>query len=266
MAENILIPLIVLSLWAAIGLFYWQYRECCAVQKRERTLEKKNAEMTCFVYGAAHDLKAPLRAVIQANDRLYDALKDSLSSDQQEDFILLRQRAQRMTRLIDDLLAYWQAGQSTDLGHNYTINIGDLVRDVVSLLSPPAGFSIVIDPVCEHVRLCHMPMRQILMNLIGNAIKHHGGTCGVVKISCVDEGQFYRFCIADDGQGVPDAYKKKIFEPFETLRSRDDVEGSGLGLSLVKRILDRQKCAIYVADAPQGGAEFYFTWRKMPRD
>lgn len=266
MADNILIPLIIISLWIAIGLFYWQYRECCAVQKRERVLEKKNAEMTCFVYGAAHDLKAPLRAVTQANDRLYDALKYTINAEQEEDFMLLRQRAERMTRLIDDLLAYWQAGQSVQYGHNYTIDMGSLVRDVASLLSLPSGFSVVVDPMLESVHVRHMPLRQIMMNLIGNAVKHHGGDKGSIKISVIDEGWFYRFCIADDGQGVPDAYKEKIFEPFEMLRSRDDVEGSGLGLSLVKKILNRQKCEIYVTDVPQGGAAFYFTWPKVPRD
>jgi signal transduction histidine kinase len=256
---------ILISLWVAIGLFYWQYRECCAVQKRERKLEKKNAEMTCFVYGAAHDLKAPLRAIMQISERLTAELQPVIQDNHREDFLLLQQRARRMSTLIDDLLAYWQAGQSVEYTHNYTVDIYALTQDVITLLAPPPTFTFIIDPQLKRMIVRCMPMRQVMMNLIGNAIKHHGKRQGIIRINGADAGDFYTISVADDGQGVPAEYKQKIFEPFETLQSRDDVEGSGLGLSLVKRIVEKQRASIHVADAPGGGAVFHFTWPKKRR-
>lgn len=253
---------VLIGLWAAIALFYWQYRECRALQRREKSLEQRNAEMTCFVYGAAHDLKAPLRAIMQAGDRL----AETAVAAQEEDVALLCQRARRMGTLIDDLLDYWQAGQPTSYAHNYNIDMDTLTRDVIGFLETSEDFSFDIDPALKTMMVRHMPMRQVLMNLIGNALKHHGGTQGRITVSGADAGACYRFCVADDGAGIPEEYRIKIFEPFETLKSKDEVEGSGLGLSLVKRILDRQRTSIYVADAPEGGAAFHFTWAKNQRD
>lgn len=266
MGGNFLVLTILISLWIALCLFYWQHRECCAVQKRERKLRKINDEMTCFVYGAAHDLKAPLRAIMQIGARLGHELHVYMDAGQRDDMALLQQRASRMSVLIDDLLAYWQAGQKNSYAHNRSVDMAALAYEIVAMLSPPPEFNIIIEAPLRKMAVRYMPMQQVLLNLVGNALKHHGGDKGVIRIGGTDEGRHYIFFVADDGQGIPDEYKQKIFEPFERLRSRDEIEGSGLGLSLVKKIIERQNGDIIARDAQAGGAVFSMTWPKKERD
>lgn len=224
-------------------------------------MRQRNDEMNYFVYGAAHDLKAPLRAIMQISDRLARDLDAKLDKGQNEALCLLNARAGRMSRLIDDLLAYWQADQLKCYEHNFELTAYELIEDIRALLDVSNG-SIIPDPGLRQVTVMQNPMRQIMLNLIGNAVKHCPRRNLKIRIWAADTGENYRFFVSDNGPGIPDQYKEKIFKPFETLRSRDDVEGSGLGLSLVRRIAERQKGRIYVADTPDGGATFVLIWPK----
>lgn len=254
--------LVTTGLWVMIVLFYWQYRACCKALKNKKNLQDQNEELSVFVYGAAHDLKAPLRAIEQIAGRLQGELADIATDDQQASMLLLQQRAKRASRLVDDLLEYWQAGKSWIKQHSHMTNAYHLVQECVQIISPPPAFQLLLDPSLEQARVFHLPLQQVMINLIGNAVKHHHKKSGVISIRMREEKNHYLFFISDDGPGVPDDYKEKIFETFEVLKSRDDVEGSGLGLSLVKRIVTRQGGEVFVKDAVGGGSIFVFSWPK----
>lgn len=255
--------ILLVAMFTALCLFYWQYRQCIQSQRSEENLKQKNENLGCFAYAAAHDLKAPLRAIMQISERLDGALHERMDAAQREDMNLLRQRALRLHRLIDDLLEYWQAGQPE---HHYPEDKTDvhaLVHEVVNLLSPPDSFTFEIPDTLKSVPVYQSPLEQVLLNVIGNALKHHDRPGGRVRFEWHDLGNLYRFCVSDDGPGIPDLYKEKVFEVFETLKSRDEVEGSGLGLSLVRRIVRRQGGTVHIDAAPGRGTAVIFTWPKI---
>lgn len=249
------------GLLITVILLIWKCRDCRQLRKKAARMRQRNDEMNYFVYGAAHDLKAPLRAIMQISDRLACDLALRLDKDQNEALCLLNARAGRMSRLIDDLLAYWQADQLKCYEHNFKLTAYELIEDIRALLDVDEE-CIAPDPGLRKVTVMQNPMRQIMLNLIGNAVKHSHRQNLKIRIWADDSGENYRFFVSDNGPGIPDQYKEKVFKPFETLRSRDDVEGSGLGLSLVKRIAERQKGRVYVTDTPEGGATFVLIWPK----
>lgn len=105
-------------------------------------------------------------------------------------------------------------------------------------------------------------LRQVFANLIGNAIKHHHRSHGTIQVSVSDQGNLYQFAIADDGPGVDPKYHEKIFTIFQTLEARDVSESTGIGLAIVKKIVEAEGGAIWIESAFEQGSTFYFTWPK----
>ncbi|MGI9292291.1 MAG: sensor histidine kinase, partial [Gammaproteobacteria bacterium] len=184
--------------------------------------------------------------------------------DVQENLSLLSQRTGRLTRLLDDLLAYSRAGRKN--GDVETIDLGDFVEDVATLIGPPEGMQ--VGPVGEMPKVTthHAALETVLRNLINNAIKHHPDPAnGHIEVSCQDLGAQVQISVTDDGIGIPAEYADKVFKMFQTLKPRDDTEGSGMGLAIVQRITDWQGGKIWFEDNPAGqGVVFHFTWNKKP--
>ena len=105
-------------------------------------------------------------------------------------------------------------------------------------------------------------IEQVFSNLISNAIKHHDRPDGKVEISVKDQGKFYEFAVKDDGRGIPSEYHEKVFGIFQTLEARDKVENTGIGLSIVKKIVETQGGNIHLSSEVDRGTTFYFTWQK----
>jgi signal transduction histidine kinase len=113
----------------------------------------------------------------------------------------------------------------------------------------------------------HAPLEQVLRNLINNAIKHHPTKQGSVTVYAQDKGDEVLFAVEDDGAGIPAEFTEKVFQMFQTLKPRDEIEGSGMGLAIVKRIVEWQGGRIWFHGGPGGaGTVFKFTWKKVPRD
>jgi len=106
-----------------------------------------------------------------------------------------------------------------------------------------------------------VPLQQVLQNLIGNAVKH-GGPGVAVRVSAEDAGAYWRFAVADNGPGIPEEFQHRIWGIFQTLEPRDKVEGTGIGLSLVKKLIERQGGGVTLHSRPGEGAVFSFTWPK----
>ncbi len=138
-----------------------------------------------------------------------------------------------------------------------------MVDEVIDSLTIPEGFSVTVDTSLAEVHVTRNPLAQVLHNLINNAIKHHDEARGTVHVSVADCGQMLKFSVSDDGPGIPKEYREEIFAMFKTLKPRDQVEGSGMGLALVRKIVSRMGGACGVQCPPSRGSEFWFDWPKI---
>ncbi|MBH8560838.1 PAS domain S-box protein [Nostoc sp. CENA67] len=224
-------------------------------------LQKRNQELDQFAYVASHDLKAPLRAIASLSEWLEEDLADQLPPENQHQMQLLRGRVRRMEALINGLLEYSRIGRiHTELS---LVNVGQLLQEVIDSLQPPPTFSIEIAPGMPTLITKRIPLQQVFANLIENAIKHHSRVDGRVKISLQDEGSYYKFAVADDGPGIAPEYHDKVFGIFQTLEARDRKENTGIGLAIVKKIVETEGGTINLDSIVGAGSTFYFVWPKQ---
>ncbi|HEY9182822.1 MAG TPA: ATP-binding protein, partial [Gammaproteobacteria bacterium] len=232
------------------------------LEAKQAELLRSNKDLEQFAYVASHDLKAPLRAVELLVQWITEGLAGYDANNVQENLGLLTKRTQRLNRLLDDLLAYSRAGRK--VGAHRQTDSHALVLDIAQMLNPPPGFSVSVEGELPKFKTHPIPLEQVLRNLISNAVKHHPGPEGRVVVSCADTGEFYVFAVADDGEGIPMQYAQRVFEMFQTLKPRDQVEGSGMGLAIVSRIVQWQGGRVWFEPAPSGrGTVFKFQWKKQ---
>ncbi len=232
--------------------------------ERSAQLEAANKELEEFAYVASHDLRAPLRVIENASKWLEEDLREHLTDESRENMNLLRGRVRRMDKLLDDLLEYARIGRVTDSRYAETMDGDLLVKDVLALLSLE-GFTLKVSPSFAGIQLRRMPLQQILMNLIGNAIKHHDKKKGCIEVTVEDSGDCYTFAVRDDGPGIPAKFHDQIFKMFQTLRPRDQVEGSGMGLAMVRKNIEGFGGLLQLESAEGQGSIFRFTWPKQQR-
>jgi PAS domain S-box-containing protein len=234
-----------------------------ALEQKSAELERSNRDLEQFAYVASHDLKAPLRAIEILVDWLQEDLHDFDGGEVRQNLGLLKQRTVRLHRLLDDLMAYARAGKKP--GDAVAVDTRLLVTDLFTLLAPPASMRMEASTSLPVVRAHQAPLEQVLRNLINNAIKHHPTKDGRVRVYAQDKGDELLFAVEDDGAGIPQEYAEKVFQMFQTLQPRDDMEGSGMGLAIVKRIVEWQGGRIWFHGGPGGrGTVFKFTWKKLP--
>lgn len=225
-------------------------------------LKKRNDELDQFAYVASHDLKAPLRAIASLSEWIEEDLTDTLPEENQHQMRLLRGRINRMEALINGLLDYSRVGRTQT--PSSMVDVTTLLREVIDLLDPPETFTIEVEPGMPSFVTKRLPLLQVFSNLIGNAIKHHNTTDGHVKVSVLDQGQYYEFAVSDDGPGIAPEYYDKIFQIFQTLQARDQKECTGVGLAIVKKIIETEGSTITLESLLGVGTTFRFTWLKHP--
>jgi len=230
------------------------------LEEKNQELERSNRELDKFAYVASHDLKSPLRAI----DNLAQWIKEDagafLPEPSQEHLAKLQGRVRRMEKLLDDLLIYSRVGRlqySPEM-----VDLNALLQNLIALLQPSPAFTITVAEPLPTLRTQRVPLEVVLRNLLDNAIKHHDRADGLVHIAAFDQGDWIEFLIRDDGPGIDPQFHNRIFEVFQTLQPRDKVEGSGIGLAIVKKSIESQGGTITVESTPGAGATFRFTWRK----
>jgi PAS domain S-box-containing protein len=225
--------------------------------KTTALLEERNRELDQFTYVVSHDLKAPLRAVTNLSQWIEEDLEGQLAPEGQHQMNLLRGRIHRMENLINGLLEYSRAGRSQIPLE--TVDVQELMAEIIDSLAPPAGFTVEIQPGTFTLHTKRLLLRQVLTNLIGNAIKHHDRTDGHVWIA-VEAQQQYRFSVKDDGPGIEPEYHQKIFDMFQTLEARDITENTGVGLAIVKKVVEGEGGTMHLESQLGAGSTFSFTW------
>jgi len=233
-----------------------------ALQERTIDLQKTNVELERFAYVASHDLRAPLRGITSLATWIEEDTREHASDAVQANTKLLHGRIKRMETLLDDLLHYSRAGQ--DMVEAEAIDLEVELSELFKLLSPPNGVNLVLEKPLPKLTTGRTPLEQIFQNLIQNAIKHNDSQSGAIKISARDLGAMWEFTVQDDGPGIAPEYHAKVFTIFQTLKGRDEVEGSGIGLSIVQRIVESVKGEIRIESDPDKtrGTAFRFTWPK----
>jgi signal transduction histidine kinase len=222
-------------------------------------LSRSNRDLEEFAYVASHDLKAPLGGIDGAAKWLEEDLHDSLSGESRKILRLMRSRITRMEKLLDDLLTYSRAGRTdTQIGET---NVAAIFDGILEVLGPPAHITVRVEGELPVITTAGAQLEQVLRNLINNAIKHHDKRIGEVVLSGRRVGNVVEFSVRDDGPGIAPQFHDKIFQLFQTLKRRDEVESSGMGLAVVKKLVEQQNSRITVHSRGDGtGSEFRFGW------
>ncbi|WP_206815949.1 ATP-binding protein [Chroococcus sp. FPU101] len=227
-------------------------------QTTEQLLER-NQELDRFVYTVSHDLKAPLRAIYNLSQWIADDLEGQLEEENQHQMQLLQNRVLRMEAMINGLLAYSRVGRS-EVATEW-VNVGELISEILESLMLPPTFTIAVESEMPTLLTKKLLLSQVLSNLISNAIKHHN--CpddGRVEIKAIQEGEFYKFSVIDNGPGIAPEHHHRVFEIFQTLKGQDVQESTGIGLSIVKKIIEAEGGSIVLESNLCEGATFRFTW------
>ena len=235
-----------------------------AEDRLKQTLQRlqfSNEELEKFAFAASHDLKSPLQNIGNLVNWLHEDLADKIDRENLEMLDKLRRTTDRMLRLLADMLAYARADRVEEEGELHPLS--EIVDGILELIPVPDGIRIVQDDALGKVRVQRVPIQQVLHNLIGNAVKHHGSS-GEVVISARQTADMLEFSVSDDGQGIPEQYHDRIFGIFQTLKPRDEVEGSGIGLALVKKIVQRRQGEINLISSDGEGTRFVVRWPLRP--
>jgi PAS domain S-box-containing protein len=235
------------------------------VEQRTGELTEVNQELEAFAYSVSHDLRAPLRAIDGFSHKLLKLYGDQLDQEGQRLLQVVRDNAQRMGQLIDDLLRFSRLGRR-ELQHN-PVDMDALAREVASdLLATESQRQIEFH--CSALPMAYgdaAMLREVWVNLLSNAIKFSRDR-PVAHISVVgrQDGQLATYTVRDDGAGFDMAYADKLFGVFQRLHRQDEFEGTGVGLALAQRILHRHQGHIWGEGQPDRGATFHFTLPLQP--
>jgi len=228
------------------------------LQLAEQLVETKqiNEELSQFAYAVTHDLKAPLRAIANYSDFLYEDLADILTGDQKEYLKGLKQAASQGHALIDDLLSFSRIGQVTP--EPEVVDLPVLVKEIGSLLNLPPDVEIEVQPQWPEICVDYLLMKQILQNLISNSIKFNKRNPKIIKIGCrpaADQG--IEVFVRDNGIGIAPEYQQQIFAIFRRLHTDKEYEGTGIGLAIVQKAAQNMGGSVRVESTPGEGSTFF---------
>ncbi|MEO7362312.1 MAG: CHASE3 domain-containing protein [Gemmatimonadaceae bacterium] len=243
-----------------------QHRSAEQREHLVKTLERTNQELDQFAYVASHDLKAPLRGIANLSEWIEEDIGAAFPPDAKDKMELLRGRVRRLEGLIDGILEYSRAGRARKPPAAVDTNV--LMHEIIEEQDAPASVRIDVASDLPTVFSERIPLQQVLSNLIGNAIKYTTRADAVINVTAATQGDFVRFSVADNGSGIAPQYHDRIFVVFQRLAARDKIEGTGIGLAIVKKIVEGRGGRVWVEspnDATTGsGTTFHFTWPRVP--
>lgn len=229
-----------------------------------RELSQANEELQEFAHITAHDLKTPLRAIGTLADWLSKDYADKFDEQGKEKVRLLVTRAVQMSALIDDILRYSRVGHNVTEKRRVDLNI--VLSEVIAGIDPPENIKITIENelpvlICERIQII-----QLFQNLLSNAVKYMDKPRGQIIIDCVEQDAFWEFSVTDNGSGIEKRHYERIFKLFQTLSPCDGVENTGIGLSIVKKIVELNGGSVFVKSEVGKGSTFVFTLPKQNSD
>ncbi len=235
------------------------------LMRREEQLKASNTELDNFAYVASHDLRSPLRAIDNLAQWIEEDCAQVLPDTSKQHFDLLRSRVKRMEQLLEDLLAYSRVGRLESPVEQ--LSLADVVTEAIDLVNVPEACTVSVTGTMPSLTSRRVPLRQVIQNLISNAVKYNDKDRGEVVFSVDDvDDDFVEFSVSDNGPGIAPEYHEKIFSLFTTLQSRDDVESSGMGLAIVRKVIKSKRGSITLDSAEGRGSRFTVRWPLTPAD
>jgi len=241
------------------------------LKRNKALLERSNADLEQFAFAASHDLKAPLRVIAnlcqwvgEDLEQIFDKGGDVDPDERKEVELRIEQiysRTRSLNGLLDSLLGYARVGKTSE--ESKSIDTRELVQDIASLVQDSDDFEVLVNGHMPRLHSERAPLEMVFQNLVVNAIKHHDQSAGSIAISAIENDQFVTFTVADDGPGIEEEYREKIFDLFTTLAPKAETGSSGMGLALIKKIVEERECSVWVQPhSASRGTTIRFTWPK----
>lgn len=227
------------------------------VQKAQE-LELSNAELDSFAYIASHDLKSPLRGIRQLAEWIEEDSGHLLPPDSVQHFQAMQTRVKRMETLLDDLLHFSRVGRTDTEAE--LVDLNQIVEGIIEITDNPHGVAIVVPTPLPTFQTMRVPMEQVFLNLIGNAVKHNDkGSDGRIEILWEKQDKAYLFRFRDNGPGIEPRHHERVFQMYQRVGDTS-VEGSGMGLAIVKKQIEHNHGSICLDSNPGEGVTFTVTW------
>ncbi|HLK20342.1 MAG TPA: ATP-binding protein [Bryobacteraceae bacterium] len=242
-----------ISLWIASSTEIHQQKE------KEDELRRANDDLQQFAYSASHDLQEPIRNVAVYSDLVAKKYHNVLDADGQQFLGFLQEGGRRLATLINDLLAYTRAGMAqvveapvsaTSVFEHTLASLAEAIRE---------SDAVVTSDVLPEVFMGESHLQQVFQNLIGNALKYRSEDAPRIHVSAGKRGAAWLFSVRDNGIGIDPRYKEKIFGVFKRLHHDHKYGGTGIGLAICQRVVERYGGRIWVESEPGQGATFFFT-------
>jgi PAS domain S-box-containing protein len=235
------------------------------VELRQDELIKKvdhiNKDLKEFASIVSHDLKAPLRGIKTLANWILSDCGDKLGDQANEQMNLLLERVERMYSLIEGALQYSRAGRTEE--KRVQVNLNNFVPEIINMVVPPENITVTIENELPVIECEEVHIMQVLQNLLSNAIKYMDKPQGWIKVGCVEQDGFWKFSVADNGPGIEEKHFEKIFKIFQALPTSPYFEGTGVGLTVAKKIVELYDGKIWVESKVGEGSTFFFTLPKQ---
>jgi signal transduction histidine kinase len=220
-------------------------------------LSRSNSQLQDFVHISAHDLKTPVRGIGTLADWIISDYGDKLDNQGREQVRLLKTRVVRIDTLIDGMLKFSKIVRTKH--KEQQVNLNAILADVKNTIKSSGHVEIAVDSLpCITCERKHIEL--VFQNLLANAVTFMDKTKGLIKVGCVEQGDFWKFYVNDNGPGIEQRYFEKIFRIFQTLPKNDEPETAGIGLAVVKKIVELYGGKIWVESQPDSGSTFFFTF------
>jgi len=227
-------------------------------------LEGINRDLNDFAHIISHDLKAPLRGIKSLVGWLIEDYVDKLDDNAREQMDMLARRVDRMHNLIDGVLQYSRVAREKE--ERVEVDLNQCLREAIEMVGVPQNISVTIDGELPTVRYEPTRARQVFQNLLSNAVKYMDKPQGRIRITCDDLGDCWRLAVTDNGPGIEEKHRERIFQMFQTLSPRDEFESTGVGLTVIKKIVEMHGGRIWVESEPGKASTFFFTIPKQSDD
>ncbi|MCP4612256.1 MAG: DUF3365 domain-containing protein [Planctomycetes bacterium] len=233
----------------------------CKQDELFKKVDNMNKELKDFASIVSHDLKAPLRGIKTLANWILSDCSDKLGEEANEQMNLLLDRVERMHNLIEGILQYSRAGRAE--GKRAQINLNDFVPEIINMVVPPENITVTIEDELPVIECEEIHIMQIFQNLLSNAIKYMDKPEGRIQVTCVEHDGFWKFSVADNGPGIEEKHFERIFKIFEALPTSPDFEGTGVGLTVTKKLVELYNGNVWIESKVGEGSTFFFTLPKQ---
>ena len=251
-------PLDIDETYKIVSLF----ENTCRLRRKnlaqQKTIQKLEDHLDKFVYILAHDLNAPVRAIENLISWLEEDLKGNINPEAQENMLLLKNRIARLQILLNGLLDYGRAGKNAAPKEKFELQ--QVMDEMLEEIPEKNGFTIQVPSDLPVMNTEKIKIKNVFTELLRNAFMHHNKKKGTIELACNKTDKGFEFIITDDGPGIKPQQTQTVFDIFQTLQSKDNVQTAGVGLAIVKKIVEDRGGKVWISPVYNKGTEVHFTW------